>query len=213
MAANRYFVCISASLLLHGLALSAIAASRDSMNLSSSGAGNDPKSVSVQLVTVVDPPPKPAPKLIQEDKGTQPPKLQARHTEAIHKKPQPRPKERHPKKVEAVQKTASAHQADSKKANLVTSQPRRVREFELLHRQAPNYPKLAKQRDQQGLVLLEVELNKKGQQLGQKLLKSSGYALLDQSALRAVRHWKFAPFSGSNTPRLVEIPVRFVLES
>ena len=45
--------------------------------------------------------------------------------------------------------------------------------------------------------------------------KSSGYAVLDQSAIRAVKTWKFEPAKKSGIPykTWAELPVKFVISS
>jgi protein TonB len=47
-----------------------------------------------------------------------------------------------------------------------------------------------------------------------RVKQSSGYALLDRSALNAVRTWRFEPARKMNTPlaMTVDIPVRFSLK-
>ncbi|WKZ20359.1 MAG: energy transducer TonB [Candidatus Jettenia sp. CY-1] len=78
----------------------------------------------------------------------------------------------------------------------------------------PEYPQLAKQMRQEGLVILRVEVDQKGTPVKVEVEKSSGYQLLDQAALKAVRHWRFQPERVGNSPvkSMVAIPVRFRLE-
>ncbi|MCF6156657.1 MAG: energy transducer TonB [Candidatus Brocadia sp.] len=78
----------------------------------------------------------------------------------------------------------------------------------------PEYPRLAKQMRQEGLVILRVEIDQKGMPVKVEVEQSSGYQLLDQAALKAVRHWKFQPERMGNMPvkSRVAIPIRFRLE-
>jgi len=78
----------------------------------------------------------------------------------------------------------------------------------------PVYPRTARNRGQEGVVLLSVEVLDNGR-TGQILVKkSSGYALLDRAALDAVRFWRFEPAKRSQIPltMLVDIPIRFSLQ-
>lgn len=78
---------------------------------------------------------------------------------------------------------------------------------------APEYPKASRMRRQEGTVLLEVKLGTQGEQLQIVLLKSSGFPLLDRSALKAVKGWQFLPqeINGKGVSHVVRIPVRFEL--
>ncbi|MGL5107119.1 MAG: energy transducer TonB [Plesiomonas shigelloides] len=78
---------------------------------------------------------------------------------------------------------------------------------------APEYPKASRMRRQEGTVLLEVKLGTQGEQLQVVLLKSSGFPLLDRSALKAVKGWQFLPqeINGKGVNPVVRIPVRFEL--
>ncbi|WP_178087889.1 energy transducer TonB [Plesiomonas shigelloides] len=78
---------------------------------------------------------------------------------------------------------------------------------------APEYPKASRMRRQEGTVLLEVKLGTQGEQLQVVLLKSSGFPLLDRSALKAVKGWQFLPqeINGKGVNHVVRIPVRFEL--
>lgn len=80
--------------------------------------------------------------------------------------------------------------------------------------QPPEYPQLAKQMHQEGLVILKVEVDQKGIPVKVEVKQSSGYKLLDQSALKAVRRWRFQPkrIGGLSVKSRVAIPVRFRLE-
>ena len=57
----------------------------------------------------------------------------------------------------------------------------------------PEYPKGARQRGEQGEVVLEIRVNAKGTVDGVKVAESSGFPELDEAALRAARAAKFTP--------------------
>jgi periplasmic protein TonB len=77
----------------------------------------------------------------------------------------------------------------------------------------PEYPELARQMRQEGLVMLAVDVDREGMPIKVEILKSSGFRLLDQAALKAVRHWKFQPGSVGGIPveSTVSVPIRFQL--
>ncbi|OBU14367.1 hypothetical protein AYY19_06450 [Photobacterium aquimaris] len=77
-----------------------------------------------------------------------------------------------------------------------------------------NYPKLAKRRGIEGQVLVEVWIDAQGQQLKQKLIKSSGAQILDNAAIAAIKKWRFSSHivNGKAIAHRVQIPVRFKLD-
>ncbi|MDZ4338207.1 MAG: energy transducer TonB [Pseudomonas sp.] len=77
----------------------------------------------------------------------------------------------------------------------------------------PNYPSQARRRNQQGVVLVEVRLDERGQQRSLNLLRSSGVDSLDRAALEAVAKWRFRPETsgGQAVPSRVQIPIQFAL--
>ncbi len=84
-----------------------------------------------------------------------------------------------------------------------------------LHNPAPDYPNLARRRGEQGRVILKVLVNSDGLPERIQLDQSSGYELLDKSALQAVKSWKFIPATSNNRPvsGSVLVPIRFSLDS
>jgi protein TonB len=77
----------------------------------------------------------------------------------------------------------------------------------------PVYPSLARKMGHEGVVLLAAEILTDGH-VGQLLVKkSSGFPTLDQSALDAVRRWKFIPakWLGNAVSAWVDVPVKFRL--
>jgi TonB family protein len=79
----------------------------------------------------------------------------------------------------------------------------------------PSYPRIASERGYEGLVLLSAEINADGKVGSLKVKKSSGFAMLDRSALDAVKKWKFEPGKKMGRPisMWVDVPVKFVLQN
>jgi protein TonB len=78
----------------------------------------------------------------------------------------------------------------------------------------PIYPRLAQTRGYEGTVLLSVEVLSNGCAGRTKVKSSSGYALLDQSALDTIKQWSFEPGKKKGLPvsMWVDIPIRFALK-
>jgi protein TonB len=91
-----------------------------------------------------------------------------------------------------------------------------IRKTEPLYRRnpPPRYPRLARKRKYQGVVILEVFVNQDGDVGAIKVFKSSGYAILDKTALKTVKNWEFEPGKhGDETVGMwVRTPIRFRLE-
>jgi TonB family protein len=80
---------------------------------------------------------------------------------------------------------------------------------------SPIYPGAARQRGYEGDVLIAAEVRADGRIGAVQVKRSSGYASLDDSALEAVKMWKFEPAKrmGNAVDVWVEIPIRFKLSS
>lgn len=77
----------------------------------------------------------------------------------------------------------------------------------------PGYPEMARQQGYEGVVLVSAEILTDGRVGKAVISKSSGYAILDQTAVKAVRAWKFEPAKKSGTPckTWAELPIKFVI--
>ena len=78
----------------------------------------------------------------------------------------------------------------------------------------PPYPALARRRGYEGTVRLEVEVLASGKVGKIWIKKSSGYEILDRSALKTVKDWRFIPARFGNIPvkSTVIVPVTFQLK-
>ena len=78
----------------------------------------------------------------------------------------------------------------------------------------PDYPASAKQRGQQGRVVLRVEVSAAGSPLSVVVASTSGYSALDKAALAAVEAWRFKPAmqAGTAVAGAVDVPIQFRLE-
>jgi periplasmic protein TonB len=77
----------------------------------------------------------------------------------------------------------------------------------------PEYPIASRRRQEEGMVLLNVSVDAGGFPASVSLSRSSGFPLLDQAALEAVRRWTFEPARAAGMPvfSTVVVPVRFSL--
>jgi protein TonB len=85
-----------------------------------------------------------------------------------------------------------------------------------LYRQnpAPAYPQRARRMGYEGIVMLKVLVDENGRVDDLTVLESSGYPILDRTALASVRKWLFEPGTeGGNKKKMwVRVPVRFRLK-
>lgn len=79
----------------------------------------------------------------------------------------------------------------------------------------PKYPRLARKRGYQGTVILSVLVGLKGSVSDLKVHQSSGFSILDEAALKAVKRWKFTigTMSGKQSEMWVKLPVKFELRN
>ena len=107
--------------------------------------------------------------------------------------------------------------ANSPKGAAATAGPRGVRtnaKPNYLSNPPPAYPLASKAAQEEGVVLLSVEVNAQGRPASVRVRRSSGFSRLDEAALRAVRGWRFSParVGGIAISSEVEVPVRFQLD-
>jgi len=80
-----------------------------------------------------------------------------------------------------------------------------------LNNPAPSYPQAAKRKGIQGKVMLNVIVKADGTPATVQVYHSSGFSVLDDAALEAVRQWKFVPArrGGEFVQANVVVPVDF----
>jgi protein TonB len=134
-------------------------------------------------------------------------------------KPKPKPKEIEPEPVPAdepaLKEVAPVEQAQ----NASTPSPVQLDtepdyRADYLNNPRPAYPMVARRMGFNGKVILNVEVLAEGK-AGQVLLhQSSGYKILDESALRTVKTWKFSPAKrfGQPVTQWFLVPIKFSLE-
>ena len=77
-----------------------------------------------------------------------------------------------------------------------------------------SYPRRARKRGYEGTVVLEVLVDRNGKVDDLRILASSGYGILDRSAVKSVKTWSFKPAKkGSGTVDMwIQVPIRYNLE-
>lgn len=78
---------------------------------------------------------------------------------------------------------------------------------------APRYPERARRRGWQGTVLLNVLIARSGKPAQVEIQQSSGFEILDNAALQAVKKWSFHPaaYGDSALEAWVKVPIVFRL--
>ena len=89
------------------------------------------------------------------------------------------------------------------------SEPARV-----LRRYQPEYPRSARRDKVEGRVMLDVQIGTRGRVGSVRVLSSSGSAVLDSTAIAAVKRWSFSPAlkNGKPVSSQVHVPFRFSLQ-
>ena len=78
----------------------------------------------------------------------------------------------------------------------------------------PIYPAIAREKGYEGTVVLLIEIDQSGKVVNTKVKKSSGYPILDKSALKASRKWLFEPprVKNAGIKAKLLVPVEFKLQ-
>lgn len=79
--------------------------------------------------------------------------------------------------------------------------------------QPPEYPAQAQRRRQEGVVIIDITVEPNGRTADVDIRQSSGYALLDQAAVRAAMKWEIMPheINGQAVRAAFQVPVKFEL--
>jgi protein TonB len=93
------------------------------------------------------------------------------------------------------------------------STPKLVSTVEYVREPSPRYPPQSRRLREQGLVVLRVVIDERGEASSIEIETSSGHARLDAAAREAVLHAAFRPYVEDGAPRraLVLIPIEFAL--
>jgi protein TonB len=100
----------------------------------------------------------------------------------------------------------------SQKSQVSSTTPARA-SANYLNNPKPHYPGIARSRHWEGLVYLRVYVTPGGLCERLNVQRSSGHDVLDESAMEAVRKWKFVPGTRGGTPvaSWVTVPIEFHL--
>lgn len=89
--------------------------------------------------------------------------------------------------------TAQKAENARKKAATAAAGQRTVSKPSGISQPKPKYPPAARRAGQQGTVTLSFTIGSSGAVISARIAKSSGYILLDNAALSAIRSWRFKP--------------------
>ena len=186
-----------------------------------------PLVMEVSMIAVSSPkpviaPPKPVPPPPPIKKPKPPKKIKPKPVKktvpAVQKAPEFAPVE--PVESPPVQSTQSASSSSaSTSAQTPASNPEPFTEANFranyAHNPKPHYPTIAKRRGWQGKVLLRVRVSAQGLSDSVTVEKSSGHEMLDDSAIEAVKKWRFIPAKRGDTPvaSSVIVPIVFTLRN
>ncbi|KLV07295.1 hypothetical protein ABT56_05910 [Photobacterium aquae] len=243
MNTKRYVIAGAISVAFHGVLLSVVP---NTMALAMP-IGTEANKVSLNLVAVPSPQPKPTaqvepdtqPQQVPEKEAPterkklvkkkqveapktpkakpRPPKPVEKKVKPVDKQPKPvvhkktvEPKKQSEKHIEAPSVPAQTAEASSG----VNNNPQLVSKPTFATRPSPvSYPKMAKRRGIEGMVMVEVWIDETGKQIKQTLVQSSGANILDDAAIKAIKRWRFSSHivDGQAIAHRVQIPVRFEL--
>lgn len=114
--------------------------------------------------------------------------------------------------VAALSPSAGHTPAAQASAQMATTAP--LFDAAYLNNPAPEYPGQARRRGMEGSVMLGVTVREDGTAKSVTITRSSGFAMLDESAKYAVSRWKFVPArqDGETVEARVMVPIDFKLE-
>lgn len=83
-----------------------------------------------------------------------------------------------------------------------------------LHNPKPEYPRLSRQRNEQGKVVVNVLIGVDGTAQKAEIKSSSGFERLDQAALATAKAWRYVPGKRGGVPEAMwfAVPINFVME-
>ena len=107
----------------------------------------------------------------------------------------------------SIHGSLKTRETSRRKGNITYAKP------EYKRNEPPDYPRIAKRRGYQGQTKLKVEVLETGRVGRLEVVSSSGFDILDEAALAAVKEWHFVSGTenGRHTTQWVIVPVRFNL--
>ena len=77
----------------------------------------------------------------------------------------------------------------------------------------PHYPESARRKGNEGTAHIKLSVDANGRVVSASVSRSSGFAVLDSSALKAAKRWRFKPATSGGRPTSTQIivPIRFKL--
>jgi len=137
-----------------------------------------------QKPEVVEKPPEKAKPVLAKKPKPQKPEPVKEKPKKVAKKPKPA----EPKKPAMERSVTEKSQSPG-----LSNEPVMVTEPAIRNWVEPRYPRMAQRRNQQGVVMLDVIVDEQGNPVTVDVLKSSGYPVLDDAAVDAVKRWSFQP--------------------
>lgn len=176
-----------------------------------------PRPLQVIEVALLAPPPQ-QPKLVP--RPPEPPKPEPRPKTPRQAEPAPRPllpPQAEPATEPAAMAVAPAPPAPEAPARNIPEPVLEAPRFNAayLNNPPPVYPLSARRRGIEGRVMVRAEVQADGSCSRVELKTTSGFDLLDQAALEAVKKWRFVPARKGNqaVTAWVEVPISFKLEN
>jgi protein TonB len=164
----------------------------------------------VSMVTISAPKPQVAPpKPVEPPKKPLPKPITKKAPQIVQKSPDFAPVE----PVSAPQPTPPAAAAPAPSAPAVEHFTEANFKANYLSNPKPEYPAIAKSRGWTGKVMLRVQVSPEGTATSIEVETSSGHEMLDESAIDAVKKWKFIPAKKGETAvaSAVIVPIVFSL--
>lgn len=112
----------------------------------------------------------------------------------------------------------SAPQGAAQAAAPVANTPVRVElpssDADYLHNPKPEYPRLSRQRNEQGKVVVNIFIGIDGLAQKAEIKVSSGFERLDAAALATAKAWRYVPGKRGGVPEAMwfAVPINFVME-
>lgn len=119
-----------------------------------------------------------------------------------------------PQPAAQARQEAAAAQPSPSSTSVVAATPARF-DADYLQNPAPAYPAVSKRLREEGTVLLMVRVSPKGEAERVQIQQGSGFARLDEVAIKTVQQWRFVPArQGAETIAAnVVVPIVFRLDS